>query len=73
MKKSDLFLQVFFDYLDTLRGSKKVEMFDLKTRLLRKFPNLNTKQAEAIFRMWLLTYPYKYLEKCKSGRNSLVL
>lgn len=56
-------LQPFFEYLHKLRASKKVEMIDFRSRLLRSFPNLSAEQATAIVNLWLLENPYKYLEK----------
>jgi hypothetical protein len=50
-------------YLTSLRESKQVEIFDFKPLLTRKFPNLSPKEADAIFRIWLIENPFKYLEK----------
>lgn len=60
--KKDL-LQPFFEYLHKLRASKKVEMIDFRSRLLKSFPNLSTEQATAIVNLWFLENPCKYLER----------
>ena len=57
------FIESQLRYLTSLRESKQVEVIDFKSRLTRKFPNLSPKQADAIFRIWLIENPFKYLEK----------
>lgn len=56
-------METFFDYLHKLRASKKVEIIDLKSKLLRRFPNLSTDQASAIVNMWMIENPYRYLDR----------
>lgn len=57
------FIESQLRYLTSLRESKQVEVIDFRPRLTRKFPNLSPRQADAIFRIWLIENPFKYLEK----------
>jgi hypothetical protein len=56
-------IEVHSNYLTFLRDNKKVDIFNIKSSLTRRFPNLSPKQADAIFRIWLIENPYRYLEK----------
>ena len=56
-------IEVHLKYLTFLRDNVKADIFNIKSCLTRKFPSLLSKQADAIFRIWLIENPYKYLER----------
>jgi hypothetical protein len=56
-------IEVHLKYLTFLRDNKKANIFNIKSFLTKRFPNLSPKQADAIFRIWLIENPYRYLEK----------
>jgi hypothetical protein len=63
-------IEVHLKYLTFLRDNKKANIFNIKSSLTRRFPNLSPKQADAIFRIWLIENPYRYLEKTYENRSA---
>lgn len=46
------------DYLDDLKNSGQINMYQARPYLMREFPELTSQQASLVLSHWVQCYPY---------------